>query len=45
MKYEFFKVATFFGLIWLIDGDMSVSINCVYKIYDHMHVAFPRIIP
>ncbi len=24
---------------------MSVSINCVYKIYDHMHVAFPRIIP
>ena len=22
-----------------------VSINCVYKIYDHMHVAFPRIIP
>ena len=24
---------------------MSVSRNGVYKIYDHMHVAFPRIIP
>ncbi len=24
---------------------MSVSINGVYKNYDHMHVAFPRIIP
>ena len=25
--------------------NMSVSINGVYKNYDHMHVAFPRIIP
>ena len=24
---------------------MSVSRNGVYKIYDHMHFAFPRIIP
>ena len=28
-----------------IVGYMSVSINGVYKNYDHMHVAFPRIIP
>ena len=29
----------------LINHYMSVSRNGVYKIYDHMHVAFPRIIP
>ena len=29
---------------WLVVY-MSVSRNGVYKIYDHMHVAFPRIIP
>ena len=27
------------------DSDMGVSINCGNKINDHMHVAFPRIIP
>lgn len=24
---------------------MSVATNNVYKIYDYMHIAFPRIIP
>ena len=29
----------------LPEEDQSVSRNGVYKIYDHMHVAFPRIMP
>ena len=29
----------------VVEQYMSVSINGVYKKYDHMHVAFPRFIP